>query len=150
MCRTSGLRITVDNGQTSAAAGSTFYPLDFTNTSAAACTLYGYPGVSFVSAASGPGTQIGAAAVRDPQFAPVLVDLEPGGEAHAWLQVGTSGNFPASVCQPVTAHGLRVYPPGETAAGYVRQDFPACAADGAQLLTIMPVGSGKAVAGTAP
>ena len=149
-CRTSGLRITVDNGQSDAAAGSTYYPLDFTNSAASACVLDGYPGVSFVTAADQGGAQIGAAAVRNPEFGPVRVQLEPGGEAHAWLQVGTSGNFPAATCQPVTAHGLRVYPPGETEAGYVRQDFPACAGAGAQLLTIMPVRSGKATAGSVP
>jgi hypothetical protein len=149
-CRTSGLRITVDNGQTDAAAGSTYYPLDFTNTAAAVCVLNGYPGVSFVTATDQGGAQIGTAAVRNPEFGPEQVRLEPGGEAHAWLQVGTSGNFPASTCQPVTAHGLRVYPPGETEAGYVAQDFPACAGEGAQLLTIMPVRGGKAIAGSAP
>jgi Protein of unknown function (DUF4232) len=149
-CRTSGLRISVDNGQADGAAGSTYYPLDFTNTAAAECELNGYPGVSFVTDPDGGAAQIGAAAVRNPEFGPVRYWLKPGGEAHAWLQVGTSGNFPASTCQPVTAHGLRVYPPGETEAGYVRQDFPACAGDGAQLLTVMPVRGGKASAGTVP
>jgi hypothetical protein len=149
-CRTSGLRITVDNLQADGAAGSTYYPLDFTNTTTAACELNGYPGVSFVTAPDGGGAQIGEAAARNPEFGPVRYRLPPDGEAHAWLQVGTSGNFPASTCQPVTAHGLRVYPPGETEAGYVRQDFPACSGDGAQLLTIMPVRGGKATTGTVP
>jgi hypothetical protein len=150
MCRTSGLRITVDTHDADGAAGSTYYPLDFTNTAAAVGVLNGYPGVSFVTATDQGGAQIGTAAVRNPEFGPEQVRLEPGGEAHAWLQVGTSGNFPASTCQPVTAHGLRVYPPGETEAGYVAQDFPACAGEGAQLLTIMPVRGGKAIAGSAP
>jgi hypothetical protein len=149
-CRTSGLRITVDDSQSDGAAGSTYYPIDFTNTSTSACTLNGYPGVSLVTAADESGTRIGAAAVRNPEFGPVAVRLEPGAEAHAWLQVGAAGNFPPSSCQPATAHGLRVYPPGETEAGYVPQDFPACSAGGAPLLTIMPVHSGKAAAGTTP
>jgi Protein of unknown function (DUF4232) len=149
-CQTRGLRITVDDGQADGAAGSTYYPLDFTNTSAATCALYGYPGVSLVAAAAADGAQIGAAAARNPEFGPAEVRLEPGGEAHAWLQVAAAGNYPASTCQPATAHGLRVYPPGQTEAGYVRQDFPACAGDGAQLLTIMPVRSGKAITGTTP
>ncbi|HEY1624731.1 MAG TPA: DUF4232 domain-containing protein [Streptosporangiaceae bacterium] len=149
-CRTSGLRITLDSSQADGAAGSTYYPLDFTNTAAAACVLDGYPGVSFVTAADKGGAQIGAAATRNQQFGLVRVKLEPGAEAHAWLQVGTPGNYPASTCQPVTARGLRVYPPGETEAGYLRQDVPACAGGGAQLLTIMPVRDGKAIEGTAP
>jgi hypothetical protein len=150
MCRTSGLRITVDTHEADGAAGSTYYPLDFTNTTSAACELSGYPGVSFVTAPDGGGAQIGAAAVRNPEFGLVRYWLEPGHEAHAWLQVGTSANYPESTCQPVTAHGLRVYPPGETEAGYVQQDFPACASDGAQLLTVMPVRGGKGDAGTVP
>jgi hypothetical protein len=149
-CRTGGLRITVDNRQADAAAGSTYYPLDFTNVTTVSCELDGYPGVSFVTAASTDGSQIGAAAVRNPEFGPVRVRLAQGGQVHAWLQVGTSGNYPASTCQAVTAHALRVYPPGETVAGYVQQDFPACAGAGAQLLTIMPVRAGKATAGSAP
>jgi hypothetical protein len=149
-CPTGGLRITVDASQADGAAGSTYYPLDFTNTSAAPCALYGYPGVSLVTAAAADGAQIGAAAARNPEFGPAQVRLEPGGQAHAWLQVAAAGNYPASTCQPATAHGLRVYPPGQTEPGYVRQDFPACAGDGARLLTIMPVRGGKAVAGTTP
>jgi hypothetical protein len=150
MCRTGGLRISVDSTQADGAAGSTYYPIDFTNTAAAACTLDGYPGVSFVAATDSSGHQIGAAAQRNPEFGPDRVRLEPGGEAHAWLQVGAAGNYPDSTCQPVTALGLRVYPPGETQAGYVRQDIPACASATAQLLTIMPVRVGKGRAGSAP
>lgn len=33
------------------AAGSLYYPVNFTNTSDAPCTLYGYPGMSFITAA---------------------------------------------------------------------------------------------------
>jgi hypothetical protein len=63
-CRTASLLITVDDGQAGGAAGSVYYPLNFTNTAAAACELYGYPGVSFVSAPAGTGSQIGAAERR--------------------------------------------------------------------------------------
>jgi hypothetical protein len=42
------------------------------------------------------------------------VKLVAGGVAHAWLQVAEAGNYPAATCQPVTAHWLRVYAPGET------------------------------------
>src|SRR5580692_6462505 len=38
-CRTAALRITLDSSLADAAAGSTYYPVDFTNTSAAACVL---------------------------------------------------------------------------------------------------------------
>ena len=98
-------------GPSSAAAGSTYYPLDFTNTSSAPCQMYGFPGVSFVTAATGTGQQIGAAALRGQAFAKVAVRLAPGGTAHAWLKVAAAGNYPASSCGPVTAHWLRIYPP---------------------------------------
>jgi hypothetical protein len=149
-CRTASLRLSVDTSLADGTAGSTYYPIDFANTSATACELAGYPGVSFVTAADGTGRQIGAAAERNPQFGSALVRLNPGGEAHAWLQVAQAGNYPASSCSPATAHGLRVYPPDETQASFIPQDFPACAIATAQVLTIMPIRPGKATQGGAP
>jgi hypothetical protein len=73
-----------------------------------------------------------------------------GGVAHAWLQVAEAGNYPAATCQPVTAHWLRVYAPGETQALYVSHAFDACSSDSAPLLTVMPVRSGQGVQGTTP
>jgi Protein of unknown function (DUF4232) len=149
-CRTASLRLSMDTSLAGGAAGSTYYPIDFTNTSTTACELTGFPGVSFVTAADGTGWQIGAAAQRNPQFGATVVRLSPEGEAHAWLQVARAGNYPASSCSPTTAHGLRIYPPDEIQAGYVPQDFPACDMTTAQVLTIMPVRSGKATRGVAP
>ena len=57
-CTTADLRLTV--GAANGAAGTIYYPLDFTNASSSACTMYGYPGVAFVS--SPGGSQVGAAA----------------------------------------------------------------------------------------
>jgi hypothetical protein len=140
----------VDDSQAGGAAGSTYYPLNFTNTSAAPCELYGYPGVSFVAAPASTGSQIGAAARRNGAFAKVTVRLAPGGTAHAWLQVTVAGNYPASTCQPVTARWLRVYPPGGTVAGYVGHTFNACSATSAALLSVLPVRAGEAHAGITP
>jgi hypothetical protein len=108
-CATAALRISV--GAANGAAGSIYYPLDFRNVSAATCTLYGYPGVSFVTS---PGAgQVGGAAVRNPTFPPALVTLAPGAVAHASVQVIAAQAYPVSLCQPVTVHWLRVYPPGQ-------------------------------------
>jgi len=112
--------------------------------------MTGYPGVSFVTAANVSGHQIGAAAERDPQYGATVVRLAPHGHAHAWLQVGSAGNYPETSCHPVTAHGLRVYPPNQTRAGYVAQDFPACALGSAGLLTILPLRPGKGAQGSTP
>jgi hypothetical protein len=149
-CGTASLQLTVDASQADSGAGSTYYPLDFTNTSAASCELYGYPGVSFVTTAAGTGRQIGAAALRGTAFTKVAVTLAPGQTAHAWLKVAEAGNYPASSCQPATAGGLRVYPPGQTEAGYVSHRFSACSSGSAALLTVLPVRSGKGRQGITP
>ena len=94
--------------------------------------------------------QIGAAALRSNAFSNSAVRLAPGQTAHAWLKVAVAANFPAATCQPVTAHWLRVYPPGETAAGYVSHTFSACSSASAVLLTVLPVRAGQGVAGVTP
>ncbi|HUA31741.1 MAG TPA: DUF4232 domain-containing protein [Streptosporangiaceae bacterium] len=149
-CRTASLRITLDTSQASGAAGSVYYPLNFTNTSARACELYGYPGVSFAAAPSAAAKQIGASAQRSGAFAKLAVRIATGATAHAWLRVAAAGNYPASSCQPVTANWLRVYPPGETIAGYVTHSFTACSAMSTALLTVLPVRTGEALAGVTP
>jgi hypothetical protein len=149
-CRTASLLITVDNSQAGGAAGSAYYPLNFTNKSPVTCELYGYPGVSFVSAPDGTGRQIGVAAQRSRTFTKMAVRLAPGGTAHAWLQVTVAANYPASSCQPVTAYWLRVYPPGETVPGYVDHTFNACSSTSTALLTVLPVRAGQGLAGITP
>jgi Protein of unknown function (DUF4232) len=149
-CRSSSLVMTIDRSQANGAAGSTYYPLNFTNSSAKACELYGYPGVSFVTAGSGAGRQVGPAALRSTAFTKLAVRLAPGGSAHAWLKVTVAANYPASTCNPVTTGWLKVYPPEETVAGYVSQTFSACDSASAPLLTILPVRAGKGALGVTP
>jgi hypothetical protein len=149
-CQSAALKVTVDTSQAGGAAGSMYYPVNFTNTSDTPCGLFGYPGMSFVTAAGSAGRQIGAAAQQNPAFGKLSVRLPAGGAAHAWLQVAQAGNYPASACQPVTAHWLRVYPPGNTAASYVDVSLSACASPSAALLTVMPVRSGHSVRGVTP
>jgi Domain of unknown function (DUF4232) len=150
LCQPSSLHVTVNTSQTGVAMGSSYYPVDFTNTASASCGLYGYPGVSFVTSGDGAARQIGAAAQENPGFGKVAVRLPAGGVAHAWLQVSRAGNYPSATCQPVTAHWLRIYAPGETQALYVSQSFSACASHGVQLLTVMPVRPGQGVQGSTP
>jgi hypothetical protein len=82
-CATTGLKLAV--GQPNGAAGTIFYPLDFTNISSSACTMYGYPGVAFVS--SPGGSVIGAPAKRRSPPVPAVLTLAPGATAHATLAV---------------------------------------------------------------
>jgi hypothetical protein len=150
VCRPASLQVTVNASRAGGAAGSTYYPVDFTNTSSSPCGLYGYPGMSLVTAGHGGARQIGAAAQQNPGFGKVAVRLAAGGMAHAWLQVTQAGNYPASACQPVTAHWLRVFAPGETQAAYVNHAFAACSSASAPLLTVMPVRPGQGVQGSTP
>ncbi len=123
-CATAALKVTVPAGAGGAAAGSSYYPIRFANVSGASCTLYGYPGVSFVTAQG--GRQIGPAATRNPTAARPLVTLSPGQTVHAQLQVANAENYPPSGCGLVTAHWLKIYPPNQTAPAYVGFTARAC------------------------
>ncbi|MDR0343411.1 MAG: DUF4232 domain-containing protein, partial [Nocardiopsaceae bacterium] len=153
-CSSSNLTIKVSTSQAGGAAGSVYYPIDFTNTSGSSCTLYGYPGVSFVTGPRASGDQIGRAADRNTSAAAAMVTIPPGGDAHAVLQVVDAGNYSPSACHPVTAHWLRVYPPGETVAVYAPFTSRACSADlPAKLgspLSVYPVRAGAGMRGQAP
>jgi len=140
--------VTLASNQGGGAAGSTYVPINFTNTTGTACALYGYPGVSFVT---GPAaSQIGAPAMRAPNVSSISVMVASHATAHAWLQVVQAANYPASTCHPVTAHWLKVYPPGNTAASYIGHSFPACSSAKVNILTVMPVRTGAGVQGQVP
>jgi len=141
-CVTSALAASIGPG--SGAAGSTYYPIEFTNTSGATCTLYGYPGVSFITAS---GRQLGAAATEDPTYPRELVTLTPGAVAHAELRVTDAMNYPSPACQVVTAHRLRVFPPGQTNPLYLTLDARACAITSVQILSVQTVQPGNGATG---
>jgi len=125
-CATGNLKAAVVTGAGGAAAGSTYYPLNLTNTGSSSCSLFGYPGVSWVS---GPaGSQIGQPAKRNPVITPATVVLAPGQTAHVTLQVVDAGNYDKSTCQPVTAHWLKIFPPGQFTALYVKFSAQTCSA----------------------
>ena len=144
-CSSHALRAAL--GPASGAAGSSYVPIRFTNRSETRCTLYGYPGVSFVTWPS--GSEVGNPASRMPLTAgPAhVVTITPGSTANAVLQVADAGNYPTSACQPASAPYLRVFPPGQTAALYVRNGYRACASRGVTILHVEPVQSGAGSAG---
>jgi hypothetical protein len=123
-CATSALHVSVPSGSGNAAAGSSYYPIQFSNTSSSPCTLYGYPGVSFVGAVG--GGQIGAPATRNSALAAKLISLSPGQTVHATLQVVDAMNYPSGGCGLVTAHWLKIYPPNQTAPLYVSFTAQTC------------------------
>jgi hypothetical protein len=137
-CATSVLKGALGSG--GAAAGSTYYPIEFTNTSSTACTLYGYPGVSFVTAS---GSQVGMPATENPVFPRQLIKLAPGATAHADLGIATAANYPAATCSPVSVSTLKVYPPGQTSALVMSVSATACANASVQILSVQTVQPGN-------
>jgi hypothetical protein len=126
-------------GPGSAAAGSSYYAIDFTNTSSSACTLYGYPGVSFVNASGG---QVGAPATEDSVYPRQLVTLAAGGTAHAELRIVVAQNYPSSTCSPVAVSQLKVFPPGQTSALFIPLSSTGCTNSSVQILDVQTVQSG--------
>jgi hypothetical protein len=114
--------------------------LVFTNVSSRICTMYGYPGVSFVTGVS--GQQVNDPAQRDAGGGgPSLVTLPPNAAAHAPLRLTQPGNY-GPPCQPVDVAGFRVYPPDETTALFAASPQQACSAKGLAVPTIRPVQPG--------
>jgi hypothetical protein len=122
-CPNGSLQVKLGLGQ--GYAGGVYVVIDFTNTSGATCTLFGYPGVSLVSGP--PYTQIGLAAKRT-NTAPVkLITLAPGATGNALLQIVDALNFPTSTCGPAKSTDLRVYPPNQTVAVFLPYTSYGCA-----------------------
>jgi len=134
-CTTSGLVVWLDtNGN--GTAGSIFYKLEFTNLSGHSCSLGGYPGVSAVDLA---GHQLGSPASRDTSRTPTVVSLKAGATATAMLRIVDAGNLSRSSCRPVTAAGLRAYPPNATRSKVVPFPFAACSRTAPIFLTVQAV-----------
>ena len=134
-CATSALVVWLDT-KGSGTAGSIYYNLELTNLSGHACTLLGYPGVSAVNLR---GQQLGSGASREAFQKPRVVTLASGASATVVLRIVDADNFPSSVCRQVTAAGLRIYPPGQTASKVVPFPFRACSRTGQSNLLVRAV-----------
>lgn len=111
-------------GESEGYAGGVDQAIDFTNTSGASCTLFGYPGVSLLSSTH---AQIGLAAKRGTTVPPVkVITLAPGATATAQLQIADALNFPTATCGPAQAADLRVYPPNQTVAVLLPEQSKGC------------------------
>ncbi|WP_157436343.1 DUF4232 domain-containing protein [Actinospica robiniae] len=117
-------------GASQGTAGSVYVNIVFKNLNTTACTLYGYPGVSFGKGGPGTGatlTQVGAPADKNAAVAKKVITLQPGGYAYAILQVGDAGNYPSATCTPTPTTYLMVYPPNTTNQLYIPYKSTACA-----------------------
>ena len=122
-CPTNSLRVKPGVGQ--GYAGGVYVVIDFTNTGASPCTLFGYPGVSLVKGP--PYTQIGLAAKRSTTTPKTLVTLAPGATANALLQIVDALNYPSATCGPTKATALKIYPPNQTEPVYLPNTSNGCA-----------------------
>ncbi len=111
-CATSALGVSFGNPD--GTAGAIHYTITFHNTGSSSCTLYGYPGVSFLSAG---GSQIGAPAQRQTGGTVATVTLAAGGNAYSSVAVTDPGIPPCS--SQATAAQVRIYPPGQTQSALV-------------------------------
>lgn len=104
-----------------AAGANVYYPVEFTNRGAHACSLYGFPGVSAITKS---GQQIGPPASRL-ALPHQPVTLQPGQTAFARLGITLPGVIGG--CRAATAAGLRVYAPNQKSATQIESfTFPAC------------------------
>jgi Protein of unknown function (DUF4232) len=134
-CAASDLGVWVAIDQGNGAAGTIYYPLEFTNLSQHTCYLYGYPGVSALDV---NGNQLGSPADWGSLAGARIVNLAPGATAHTILGyhdvvVGT-GPECAAVKQAVE---LRVYPPDQRSATHAAFPVPACAHRGPIYMSII-------------
>jgi len=131
-------------GVSPGAAGSDYQVIVFTNIGNAACTLYGYPGVSL--AAGTPVTQVGQAAQRSPVSPATLVTLQPGQAGNALLRITQALNYPTQTCSPKATTYLQIYPPNQTTPIYLAYTATGCTSNSVKLLTIGVVqpGAGSA------
>jgi hypothetical protein len=141
-CHTADLSLKFSAGD--GAAGTYHQNLIFTNKSGHKCTLYGYPGVSWVTGTN--GTQVNDPFQRN-SGTKKTITLASGGHAHAVVITHAAGNYPADKCKPVSSRGYRIYPPDETASIFVSQPGTECSAKGVNLGQVLPIESGVGTQG---
>ena len=121
-----GVWLAVDQGN--GAAGTIYYPLEFTNLSPHTCYLYGYPGVS---ALGRNGNRLGSPAGWGSLRGARIVNLAPGATAHTLLAYHDAVVTTESGCDPVdSTANLQVYPPGQRSATFAAFSFEACSHTG--------------------
>lgn len=138
VCTSADLAVWVDYDALSGAAGTWYFPLEFTNITGQTCRTWGWPGVSATNAS---GTQLGDAALRSTVYTPQWVNIPPGGTAHALFGYGAA-ELSISGCKPQDAAVIKVYAPDQYAAGHGFFDLPSCSVGGHTYLTVSAIEPG--------
>ncbi|MDK1328704.1 DUF4232 domain-containing protein [Arthrobacter sp. zg-Y1143] len=132
LCTADMLSGTVEDIPGGASAGGVARALVLTNASGGgACTMMGYPGVSYLDAA---GQQVGAAAGRLDDVAATPVTLEPGQSAAAELRETVAQKY--GECQVQDTASLLVYPPEDTTSLTVAYPSTGCLNGDIELLQV--------------
>jgi hypothetical protein len=136
-CQASRLGVWIALAQSNGAAGTIYYPLNFTNVSGRTCSLHGFPGVSAIAR---NGHQLGSPAGWATKVAARTVVLAPGATAHTILQYRDAEVSTAPGCDPVnTAVVLRVYPPNQYDATIAAFDLQVCSRAGPVYMSVEPI-----------
>jgi hypothetical protein len=139
VCTAGNLAVWVNYGASQGAAGTFYYPLEFTNDSNHTCRTWGWPGVSATNAS---GHQLGDAAARLHYFTPYWVNIAPGATAHALLAYGNA-EVQTSGCKPTNASKIKVYAPNQRTADLGFFSLPACTVGGSHVyLRVASIQSG--------
>jgi hypothetical protein len=138
-CASGALAAWVGPERGDGAAGSIFYPLDFTNISSRTCTLQGFPGVSATTLG---GKQLGNAASRDNGVPNKVVVLAPHATAHATLRYVDVQIDPSAACKQTPASLLKIFPPDQRTATSAFFSLPVCSVRGRTYLTIRRIQPG--------
>ena len=140
-CTAADLSVWVNVGEANGAAGTIYYPLEFTNVSNHTCRVRGYPGVSATSAT---GKQLGDAAGRQGIWPPAWVNIVAGGTVHALFGYGAA-EVSTSNCKPKTASFLKVFAPNQTSALHAFFDYQSCTSSHHPYLFVSVIRPGSAI-----
>ena len=129
VCTAADLSVWVNISLVQGAAGTWYYPLEFTNDSNHTCRTWGWPGVS---AANATGRQLGDAAQRLHKYTPNWVNIGAGATAHALLSY-SNAEVQTSGCKPTNASQIRVYAPNQRSLDFGFFSLPACTVGGSHV-----------------
>ncbi len=120
---------------TDSATSHRFGRIVLKNVSHHSCRTGGYGGLSYVG--RGNGTQIGAAADRNPGTVRRIV-LRPGQRVISEVSETVAGVFSKAKCRPIAVDGFRVYVPNATRSQFIAHKTTGCRNTSVHLISHKP------------